>query len=181
MGFFITGYAETKQSEEKGKWYLENNLLYADYDGTIYLTPRNYKTDGYTIPSWIAWLGGDRFDLDIRPSSIHDFECQFQKELVVNLSIFQLREKGFLISNPENNSELLCLDIPLEFLELRETTFKKVNAKFKRMLECIKNIKQWRINAMFYAVHLNYGWIKNGAVEIDLNNLYKESLNDIPH
>ena len=46
MGFFITGSVDIRQSDEKGKWYLKNNVLFADYDGTIYLCPRNSKTDG---------------------------------------------------------------------------------------------------------------------------------------
>ena len=82
---------------------------------------------------------------------------------------------GFLIQNTENAQELICLDIPQEYLELRPTKFTLVNKKFKRMLECIKNIKPWRIEAMYKAVYLNYGWLKNGAVELNLDNIYKEN------
>ena len=58
MGNFITGKAEVKQSDINGKWYTSHNQLYQDDDGVLYLVPRNYQTDGYTIPRWLAWLGG---------------------------------------------------------------------------------------------------------------------------
>ena len=99
MGFFITGKAEIEQSDENGKWFTENNLLYMDYDGIIYLVPRGFKTDGYTIPNSVAWLGGSKMNLDIRPAILHDFNCYFHKDIIVNLNVSELRKKGLLISD----------------------------------------------------------------------------------
>lgn len=174
MGFFITGKSKIEQSDENGKWFVENNLLYADYDGTIYLVPRGFKTDGYTIPDCIAWLGGSKMNLDIRPAILHDFNCYHHKDIIVNLTVPELRKKRILIADKEHKNELFCRDIPLEYLEIRDINFTDTNAKFKRMLGCISGIKPWRINAMYSAVHLNASWLWTGNKELDLDNIYKE-------
>jgi hypothetical protein len=174
---FITSMAETEQSEDNGKWYTEHNQLFEDEDGKIYLVPRNYKTDGYTIPNWIAWLGGGKMQWDIRPAIGHDFECQYHSEILVKLSFPELVEMGFLKPKEKGGkSILICKNIPVEFLEVRKTTFNRVNSKFKRMMMATKNLKQWRINLMRGAVNLNPGWIATRNNNFDISKIYTRIL-----
>ena len=51
---WLTGNSRLEKSDKPNKWYLIDNELFQDKDGTIYLIPRNYETDNYTIPDWIA-------------------------------------------------------------------------------------------------------------------------------
>lgn len=175
MGFFITGKANIEQSDENGKWFTENNLLYMDYDSIIYLVPRGFKTDGYTIPDIVAWLGGSKMNLDIRPAILHDFNCYFHKDIIVKLTVPELRKMGLLIQDQQHKDELFCNDIPIEFLEVTDISFSETNNKFKRMLQSIKNISKLRIEAMYNAVNLNVTWLWTGKQEIELNNIYKEN------
>jgi len=172
---FLTAKAEMEQTEKDGIWRTLHNQLFMDVDGQIYLVPRNYLTDGYTIPSWIAWLGGGKMQWDIRPSIGHDFECQYHQELVVKLKLEELSQKGFLRNHttPDNKVILVCDNIPAEFLELRNTTFKNVNAKFLRMMQATRAIKAWRSKLMFGAVHLNVGWLASGKKPFDLSKIYQ--------
>lgn len=175
MGTFLTARAAVKQTAEDGIWQTLHNQLYMDDDGQLYLVPRYYETDGYTIPLWIAWLGGGKMEWDIRPSTAHDFECQYHQELIVTISKTLLKQKGFLRKHiTENKEEVwICEDIPIEFLKVRNTTFKKVNAKFYRMMLAASDIKNWRAKMMFYAVHLNIGWLNSGKKPFDLGKIYK--------
>ena len=175
MGFFITNKAEMKQSDVDGKWITKHNQLYIDYDCVIYLTPRNYLSDGYTIPDWLAWIGGGKMKWDIRPSLQHDIECQFHQEIVVNLTIEELQRLHLLYQeiDEDGNKKILCKDIPLKYLEIRDTTFNKVNNKFKRAMEATGCIKQWRINTMRFAVNLNIGWLKSGKTKLNLDDIYE--------
>ena len=76
---WITDNSRIEKLSEANKWRMIDNELFQDEDGSIYLTPRNYETDNYTIPDWIAWLGGNKSKWDIRPSHIHDFGCQYHQ------------------------------------------------------------------------------------------------------
>lgn len=172
---FLTAKAEMTQTNKPGIWKTLHNQLYLDKDGQIYLVPKNYLTDGYTIPLWISWLGGGKMQWDIRCAIQHDFECQYHQELIVKLSLAELCRKQLLKKHitSENKLIVICKDIPLEFLEVNNTTFKKANDKFKRMMKSTNSIKPWRINLMRFAVNFNIGWISNGKKGINLYNLYK--------
>jgi len=179
LGRFITGKAATQQSDSDGKSYTLHNQLFIDEDSQIYLVPRYFQTDGYTIPTWISILGGEKMQWDIRPAIGHDFECKFHQELVVKLSFIQLCELGFIKNiTVEDKGILICKNIPPEYLELRKATFKNVNAKFKRMMKATQCIKQWRLNLMFWAVHLNAGWLTTKNNRFDINEIYKERQNE---
>lgn len=174
MGNFITGKAEVKQSDINGKWYTSHNQLYQDDDGVLYLVPRNYQTDGYTIPRWLAWLGGGRMQWDIRPAIGHDFECEYHAEIVVNATVEELRSLGFVKEITKDGQEItVCKNLPLRYLAVRETTFKRVNDKFKRMMEAVGCIAQWRVNLMRFGVNFNIGWLKSGKKKINLSRLYE--------
>ena len=183
MAYFITGKAETLQSDIDGRWYTEHNQLFHDDDGLIYLAPRNYLTDGFTIPLWIAPIGGGKMQWDIRPAVEHDFECQFHQAILVNLSLYELRRQGYVrpyrkqIGN-KIEEIVICEDIPIKFLSVVDVKFNEVNARFKRMMKATTCIKNWRINLMRFAVNFNVGWLASGKKKIDIERLYRGITND---
>ena len=83
---WLTHKSRLEQTDECNDWILLDNEIYKDDDGSIYLTPRNYKTDNYTVPDWIAWLGGSKSKWDVRPSHIHDFGCQYHQLIKIVLT-----------------------------------------------------------------------------------------------
>lgn len=156
MGKFLTSHSRIEQLDIPEMWKLIDNQLYKDDDGTIYLCPRNYLTDGFSIPAALTLIAGSKMKWDTRCSSEHDFECSYHKVIVVNLVETQLRQKRLL--RMHNNIEI-CENIPLEFLEIRDTTFFETNARFMRMLQSVQSIPGWRAKMMGYAVNLNFNWI----------------------
>lgn len=175
---FLTSKAEMMQTDKPGIWQTQHNQLYWDCDGQIYLVPRNYLTDGYTIPLWLSWLGGGKMQWDIRCAIQHDFECQYHQELVVNLSLTELCTRKILKNHitPENKVIVICKDIPFEFIEIRDTTFKNVNDKFQRMMKATNSIKPWRINLMRFAVNFNIGWLSKCKKSINITKIYQTNL-----
>lgn len=156
MGEFLTAHSRFEQLNVPEKWKLIDNQLYKDDDGSIYLCPRNYITDGFTIPNFVAVLGGSKMNYDTRASSQHDFECSYHKVIQVNMTENRLRSSGLLhIANGIN----VCENIPLKFLSVKETTFKQTNERFIRMLASVNNIPAWRRALIGKAVFLNVGWI----------------------
>lgn len=155
MGKFLTAHSRMEQLNTPGKWKLIDNQLYKDDDGTIYICPRNYITDGFTIPEIVSVIAGSKMKWDTRCSSQHDFECSYGIYLQVNLTEFSLRKKGYL--HLHNNLDV-CEDIPLEHLIIKPTTFTQTNKRFLRMLQSVQSIPAWRAKMMGYAVNLNLGW-----------------------
>lgn len=169
MGFFITGATLNKQDlTEDGKYIALNNQLYMDNDGTIYLCPRGQIYDGYTIPRWLAPLAGGHFTWDLRCCREHDLNCATHQEIVVNLSLTQLKLKRFLYTY---ENEVYCHDIPKEFLTVRDISFNNTNSKFKRMMKST-SLSPWRINMMRFAVNFNIGWLFSGKDKINLEDIY---------
>lgn len=156
MGKFLTAHSRFEQLDVPEKWKLIDNQLYKDDDGQIYLCPRNYITDGYTIPSWLAVIGGSKMKYDTRASSQHDFECSYHKVILVNMSENRLRSMGLLHTS---NGMFVCENIPLKFLTIKDTTFRETNARFVRMLQSVNNIPEWRRILIGNAVNLNVGWL----------------------
>lgn len=175
---FLTYLAALAQTAEPNYWCTKHNQLFKDKDGTIYLVPRYFITDGYTIPDWIAWLGGGRMKWDIRPAIGHDFDCKFHQCIKVHLTEKELIEKGYLRDHKKILGEEWCIipvceDIPIEYLSIEPVTFNQANAKFKRMMLATDHIKKWRVNLMRFAVNFNIGWLKSGREKIDLSKIYK--------
>lgn len=175
---FLTFFAEIGQTAEPNYWYTKHNQLFKDKDGSIYLVPRFFITDGYTIPDWIAWLGGGKMKWDIRPAIGHDFDCRYHQCIKVHLTEQELREKGYIHNFKKKIGEEwalipVCEDIPIEYLSIEHITFNQANSKFKRMMVATDNIKKWRVNLMRCAVNLNFGWLFSGKEKIDLTKLYK--------
>ena len=176
---FLTYFTEVAQTAEPNYWITKHNQLFKDEDGSIYLVPRFFITDGYTIPDWIAWLGGGRMKWDIRPAIGHDFDCHYHQSIKVHLTKKELIDKGYLRSykkcfGDEWKLITICDEIPIEYLSIESVTFNQANSKFKRMMKATENIKKWRINLMRAAVNLNINWLKSGKVKIDLTKIYKE-------
>lgn len=179
---FLTHYSKMTQTPMfKNLWCSLHNQLFKDKDGSIYLVPRYFLSDGYTIPNWLAWLGGNKMEWDTRPALGHDFECKYHQCIKVRLSEQELRQKGFLRHHTKliGDEELVipvCDDIPVEYLKVEDVTFNQANSRFKRMMQATGNLKTWRINLMRFAVNFNIGWLKSGKEKIDLAKLYKETI-----
>ena len=151
---FITGHSRTEQLDEPGLWKTLDNQLFKDNDGSIYLVPRNFKTDGFTIPNWIAWIGGGKMQWDTRCSSQHDLECRYAQVIRVKASEQFLRRVGLVRVHKD---KVVCEDIPRILLEIQNVTFTQANDRFARMLT-LTNIPKWRIKPMRLAVNLNPNW-----------------------
>ena len=175
---FLTYFSEMIQTSKPNIWVTLHNQLFKDKDGTIYLVPRFFLSDSYTIPDWLAWLGGGKMKWDNLPAIGHDFDCKFHQCIKVHLTEDELRKKGLLkqhkkIIGGETLLIPICEDIPLEYLGIEPVTFNQANSKFKRMMKATGNIKNWRVNLMRFAVNFNIGWLKSGKKKIDLNCIYK--------
>lgn len=166
---FLTSKSRLGQTAIEGIWYTLDNQLFKDIDGVIYLAPRNTLTDGYTIPSIFHILVGGKFMHDVRACIQHDFECYYHKVIKVDLSVIQLRQKHLL--KYENNM-WICEDIPLEYLTVADTRFAQTNSRFKRMLDCLTNIKDWQRKIISSAVNLNAGWLLEPH-QLHLDRLYR--------
>ena len=175
---FLTYHTITAQGEEADLCYTLHNQLFLDKDGTIYLVPRYFETDGYTIPYWLAWLGGGKKKWDMRPAVGHDFDCKYHQSIIVNLTEEELRSKGYLLHKEKKIGESvliipICEDIPIKYLSVVKTTFNQANSKFKRMMNATGQLKAWRVNMMRFAVNFNVGWTFSGKNKINLEKLYK--------
>lgn len=175
---FLTYFSEMGQTPKPNIWATLHNQLFKDDDGVIYLVPRYFLTDSYTIPDWLCWLGGGKMKWDNRPAIGHDFDCKYHQTIKVCLSEDELRQKGIL----RHHTKLIdgdtivipvCEDIPIEYLCVERVTFNQANSKFKRMMLATNNIKKWRANLMRFAVNFNIGWLNSGKEKIDLNKIYK--------
>ena len=167
---FLTSNARIEQTDVPGIWQTIDNQLYKDVDGSIYLVPRYYKTDNYTIPDWLAWLGGNKSKWDVRPSHFHDFGCQFHALIKVCMNEQTLRIKRLL---RVKDDKIVCENIPIKFLKVEKKNKWFIDCMFKRMMKVANNIPSWRINLMRMAVFFNVGWLANYYNDIDLNQLYK--------
>lgn len=174
---FLTYRTIVAQGEEADLCYTLHNQLFLDKDGTIYLVPRYFETDGYTIPYWLAWLGGGKKKWDMRPAVGHDFDCKYHQSIIVNLTEEELRSKGYLLHKEKKIGESvliipICEDIPIKYLSVVKTTFNQANSKFKRMMKATGQLKAWRVNMMRLAVNFNVGWAFSGKTKINLEKLY---------
>ena len=156
MGQFLTDTPSIKQTRIEGYWYTEQNSLFKDDDGKIYLAPRCTLTDGYSIPALFHFIVGDKFKHDIRPAVQHDWECYYHQAIIVNLTEIQLRKSCLL---DYKNGFWICNDIPLQYLTIVETTFDETNSRFRRMLKCLTNIPNWQRKLIGDFVNLNAGWL----------------------
>lgn len=170
MGKFLTTSAITQQVSQKGMYKLLANELYKDDDGTIYLAWKNFQTDNFT------WICSNEWDT--RCSHIHDVGCKYHQVVIVKLTEEQLRRCRYLVIK---NNEVICQDLPAQFLEVKKISKLFINNLFYRMLkaaDCPKTPKHIQL-AYRTGVALNVGWLWSGKIKIDLNRLYDEDWNKL--
>lgn len=171
---WLTEKSRIEQGNDANDWYLLDNELFEDEDGSIYLTPRNYKTDNYTIPDWIAWLGGNKSKWDVRPSHIHDFGCQFHQLLKVNLTEQELIKAKILRLH---KTKIICDDIPREYLSIVPVTKWQIDCLFKRAMKAVGTIPAKIYNLYRGGVFFNFGWLGKHPA-FDLNKIYTKDQNN---
>lgn len=172
---WLTSNSRLEKSPKPNKWFLVDNELFQDEDGAIYLVPRNYETDNYTIPDWAAWLAGSKSKWAVRPSHLHDFGSQYHQLIRVKLTEYGLRRLRLL--HPHND-KIVCEDIPVRFLELVPVTKWEVDCLFKRAMKATGTIPPRVCNLYRCGVFFNFGWLGNHPA-YDLNRIYtKEEVRD---
>lgn len=170
-GTFLTGKSRFEQTDVQGLWKTQDNLLYLDEDGLVYLVPRYFITDGYTIPSFVAWIAGGKMQYDTRCSTEHDFEAKYKQVIIVNLSLLQLRKMKLL---KEKNGMTVCENIPKRFLKIKDTGFWETNLRFKRMLKAsgLSSIRSW---LLFIGTCFNLAWLWTNN-KLNKTYIYKEEI-----
>lgn len=157
MGKFLT-YKVRCQDYYKDLKLVLDNVLYQDDDNTIYIVPRYFVTDLYSIPNICAFLVGDSAGRDTRPSIVHDFGCAYHKLIKVNLTKPQLERLGYLrqhYSDIQQCEITICEDIPTCYLEFVEVTKGSINDMFGRMMECL-NIDKRGLIRLGVAFNFNF-------------------------
>lgn len=153
---WLTKPSLLQQLPEPNKWLMWENELFQDEDGSIYLVPCYYKTDNYTIPDWIAWLGGSKSKHDARPAHLHDFGCQFHQLIKVNLTITQLKKQNYLIYK---DGFYTCKNIPIKYLSIVPVTKWEMDCMFKRAMKATNLITPYIYNLYRGGVFFNIGWL----------------------
>lgn len=165
---WLTSNSRLEKAPKPNKWLLVDNEVFQDEDGAIYLVPRNYVSDNYTIPDWLAWLGGNRSKYDPRPAHIHDFGCQYHQLIRITINESELRRLRLLKAH---NGKLICEDVPIEYLELVSIEKWEVDCLFKRAMKATGSIPKWVYNLYRGGVFFNLGWLGNHP-PYDLNGIY---------
>ena len=160
MGKFLTTKSVIQQLPIRRQYRTLLNELYMDDDGAIYIVPRNYQTDNFTWINSTAW--------DIRCAHLHDVGCQYHKIIKVKLSVQQLKDMGLL---KKGKYDIICLDIPIDKLEVVEVSKKQINDLFYRMLRDSGAPKPIQI-LYRSGVALNLKWYLNKD-ELVLEDIYK--------
>lgn len=171
---WLTKTALLQKVPEPYKWLMAENELFQDKDGSIYLVPRMYATDNYTIPDWIAWLGGSRSKWDSRAAHIHDFGCQYHQLLKVTISESELRRLRFLEAH---KGYWTCKDIPVEYLSLVPVTKWQIDCLFKRAMKASKTIPAFICNLYRGGVFFNLGWLGSHS-PFDIDKIYTLAQNN---
>lgn len=158
---------------EKDLYFCLDNTLYQDSDGGIYLVPRGFVTDLYSIPDLTAWIVGDSAERDPRPSIVHDFGCAFHGLIKVRgMTVHDLIVYGYLTKHYSDERECdyqVCMDIPESFLEFIPMSKGQVNDVLGRAMHSLNVPRRHLIRA---GVCFNFNWYWTGQ-EYNWNKLYK--------
>lgn len=154
---WLTDGSTLQKMKKPNKWILRHNELFLDEDGSIYLVPKNYITDNYTIPDWLAWLAGSKSKYDIRPAHIHDFGCQFHQLIKVKMPLEELLENYFY----NDEGIFTCANIPIRYLSLIDVTKWEIDCLFKRAMKATKLISPYTYSIYRGGVFFNIGWLGN--------------------
>lgn len=174
---WLTDKSRIEQTNEANNWYLLDNEVFEDEDGSIYLTPRGFKTDNYTIPDWVAFVAGNKAKWDVRPSHLHDFACEYHKLIRITMTKSSLRRYKYLKVNKDGI--FICEDIPTNLLQLVDVTKWEADCMFKRAMKATRVIPARVYNTFRCGVFFNFGWLKKPK-KFDFNNIYKRENNEPP-
>ena len=182
MGKFLTQKVRLEQCHERRYWHTLDNELFQDDDGTIYIVPRHFKTDNYTIPMFASILGGSPVDFRVECSHIHDEICDSTTGVYVTLTVNELLEKGYYRFS-EHRQLWVCEDIPKEFLAKKKFTKGQCNDLLWRAL-CATNTPWINKVIIRLGTIFNIGWywlsITKHFVNLDLDRFYdKEYWEDV--
>ena len=157
MGKFLTQKVRMEQCRQRRYWHTMDNELFEDDDGTIYIVPRNFKTDNFTIPMFASWVAGSPVDFRVECSHLHDEICLGTYGVYITLSKEELIEKGYYRFS-ENRQMYVCEDIPKEYLALRKfTKFQCNNILWRAM--CAANIPLINRIIIRAGTIFNIGWL----------------------
>lgn len=170
---WLTDNSRLEKLSQANKWLMLDNELFLDKDNSIYITPRNYMTDNYTIPDCLAGLAGNKSKYDVRPSHIHDFICTWHQAIKVNLTEQELIDKGFL---KQHKNKIICEDIPIKYLECVNFTKWSADCLFKRAMKATGAIPPCIYNLYRFGVFFNIGWSVGYHPPFDLYEIYEEVL-----
>lgn len=159
MGF-ITGLARMEHTGINGVWRILDNQLFKN-GNDLYIIPRNFLTDNYTIPNWITWLAGAGDDYDVRPSHFHDFGCWFHSMVKVDADLEYLEQIGIVRNKlcKDGKMRVICDDIPTQFLVTVPMKKKEVDNLFKEMMIATGNITKFTASKLRAGVFFNIGWL----------------------
>jgi len=170
---FITAHSRIQQVEKPGYWKTLDNELFMDDDGSLYIVPRFFWSDGYTFPGIIMAFLGDKHFYDVRPAHGHDLGCRFHEVMKVELSLTQLKLKGYLRMHQDM---VVCDDIPLEYITVVKKSKNWVDNFFKRMMvSCDIPKNKIRIIRLGVFFNLNW-WLKTGKKHILEYDIYHEDI-----
>lgn len=172
---WLTDKSRLEQANEPNDWYLADNELFKDEDSSIYLVPRKYKTDNYTVPDWVAWIAGSKSKWDVRPAHIHDFGCQFHQLIKVTLNEQQLKQMRFL---RVHNDKIVCENIPIKYLEIIPVSKWQIDCLFKRAMKATGDIPNSVLNLFRCGVFFNIGWVLGNHSPFDLSKIYTMEQNN---
>ena len=169
---FITAKARIEQTEN-GYWKTLDNELFLDDDGSLYLVPRYFWSDGYTFPGIIMAFLGDKHFWDVRPAHGHDLFCRFHQRIKVGMSLSWLKMNNYLRLH---DNKVICEDIPIEYLIIENVSKTWTDNCFKRMMKSV-NIPKLQRNIIRFGVFFNFNWyLKTGKKSILSFDIYNEDI-----
>lgn len=185
----LTYKSRIQQIGDTNKFFLIDNEVFATTSGII-ISPRYLLTDNITFIN-------NTF-VDVRASHPHDIGCATRKLITSNLTEEDLLDMGLLYLNEKaterecrfletlkkegkykddtNVSVYVCEDIPIDYINIVDVGFSKINRYFKQMLKCT-GVPAYKAEIMGAAVYLNAGWIcKKPKPMLSKKDLFKELL-----
>lgn len=178
MGRFVTAKSRIEQVDKYGYWRTIDNELYLADDCHLYIVPRYFWSDGYTFPKFIMAILGDHHYYDARCAHGHDLLCRFHEKVRVELSLAQLKLKGYLRTHvdKQGNTIVICDDIPLEYLNIEKVSKKWADNLFYEMLRSVGISKRIAL-CMRIGVLFNLNWyLKTGKKSILEYDIYNEDI-----
>lgn len=174
MCTLLTEKVRIEQTSKKRIFKILDNELYQDNDGYLYIVPRYFQTDNYSIPLWVAVIGGSPVDVCITPSHLHDYACDTHSMVYTTLTIEELKEKN-LLRFSESRKMWVCEDIPKEYLKIRP--FNKLQANnllYRAMKASGVTLIRRVIIRLGVCLNLNWyimKWLKR-IINVDLDKFY---------